>query len=64
MAGEWPQVTVGELAESISDTHKMSKEHLVFLNTSDVLLGRVLHRTSLLSKLTGVGAVDWRFSGL
>ena len=45
MAGEWPLVTVGELAKSISDTHKMDKEHLIFLNTSDILLGKVLHRT-------------------
>jgi len=45
MASEWPLVTVGELAKSISDTHKMDKEHLIFLNTSDILLGNVLHRT-------------------
>jgi len=45
MAGEWQLVTVGELADSISDTHKLGKHSLVFLNTSDVLLGKVVHRT-------------------
>jgi len=44
MAGEWALVTVGELAKSISDTHKFEKEQLIFLNTSDILLGKVLHR--------------------
>jgi type I restriction enzyme S subunit len=45
MAGEWPLVTVGQLADSISDTHRFGKEQLVFLNTSDVLLGKILHNT-------------------
>ncbi|MBV6418497.1 MAG: restriction endonuclease subunit S [Anaerolineae bacterium] len=45
MAGEWPIVTVGQLAESISDTHKFGKDQLIFLNTSDVLLGQMLHNT-------------------
>jgi type I restriction enzyme S subunit len=45
MAGEWPSVTVGELADSISETHKFGKDQLIFLNTSDVLLGKILHRT-------------------
>ncbi|MCI4431203.1 MAG: restriction endonuclease subunit S [Burkholderiales bacterium] len=45
MAGEWPSLTVGELADSVSDTHKFAKDHLIFLNTSDVLLGKILHRT-------------------
>ena len=43
MAGEWSLVTVGRLADSISDTHKFGKDQLVFLNTSDVLLGKILH---------------------
>jgi type I restriction enzyme S subunit len=45
MANEWPLVTVGKLAESISDTHKLDKDRLIFLNTSDVFLGHVLHHT-------------------
>ena len=45
MADEWRQVTVGDLADSISDTHKFGKDHLVFLNTSDVLLGKILHHS-------------------
>jgi len=42
MGGEWPTVKVADLAESISDTHKFGKDRLIFLNTSDVLLGKVL----------------------
>ena len=45
MGGEWPLVTVGELADSISDKHKLGKDHLIFLNTSDVLLGKILHHS-------------------
>jgi type I restriction enzyme S subunit len=44
MGGEWESVAVGELADSISDTHPMNENELVFLNTSDVFLGKVLHR--------------------
>jgi len=36
--------TVGSLAASISDTHPRGKVRLVFLNTSDILLGKVLHK--------------------
>ena len=36
---------VGELASSISETHTLGKEKLVFLNTSDILHGKFLHRT-------------------
>ena len=43
MIGEWPIAKVGDLADSISETHKFGKDHLVFLNTSDVLLGKFLH---------------------
>lgn len=45
MGGEWPLVNVGKLADSISETHKLGKDHLVFLNTSDVLLGKILHHS-------------------
>ena len=37
-------LTLGELAESISVTHSFSKPELIFLNTSDIDCGRVLHR--------------------
>jgi type I restriction enzyme S subunit len=43
MAGEWTLTEIGDLAESISDTHSRDKERLIFLNTSDVLLGKILH---------------------
>jgi type I restriction enzyme, S subunit len=45
MASDWKTVQVGEIADSISVTHSRKKEKLVFLNTSDVLLGKVLHQT-------------------
>lgn len=45
MANEWETVQVGEIADSISITHSRTKDKLVFLNTSDVLLGKVLHQT-------------------
>lgn len=45
MVGEWPATKVGDLADSISDTHKFDKEHLIFLNTSDVLSGKLLNHS-------------------
>lgn len=45
MASDYPIVRIGELASSISDTHKLGKEKLIFLNTSDILEGKFLHRT-------------------
>ena len=36
--------TCGELAESVSVTHSFRKPELIFLNTSDIDRGRVLHR--------------------
>jgi type I restriction enzyme S subunit len=50
MAGEFPMAKVGDLAKSISDTHKMSEDKLIFLNTSDILHGKILHRTYTLVK--------------
>jgi len=44
MASKWPTVAVGALADSISETHSFAKEKLIFLNTSDVLLGKILHQ--------------------
>lgn len=45
MAGDYPITKIGEIAASISETHKFGKEQLVFLNTSDILHGKFLHRT-------------------
>ena len=42
---DYPITRVGDLADSISETHKMQKENLIFLNTSDILHGKVLHHT-------------------
>lgn len=38
------RLTFGELAESVSVTHSFDKSELIFLNTSDIDRGRVLHR--------------------
>ena len=45
MARDYPITHIGELASSISETHKFGKEQLIFLNTSDILHGKFLHRT-------------------
>lgn len=42
---DYPITRVGDLADSISETHKMQKERLIFLNTSDILHGKFLHHT-------------------
>src|SRR3989338_6474963 len=45
MAGEWTKTLIGDLADSISETHSFEKEQLIFLNTSDILQGKILHRS-------------------
>ena len=45
MAGDYPITRVGDLAVSVSETHKFVKEQLIFLNTSDILHGKFLHHT-------------------
>jgi type I restriction enzyme S subunit len=45
MAADYPITRIGELASSISETHKFGKGQLIFLNTSDILHGKFLHRT-------------------
>lgn len=44
VTGEYPITRISDLADSISETHKMQKEQLIFLNTSDILHGKILHR--------------------
>lgn len=42
---EWQECTLGEFVESVSETYKFkSKEQVVFLNTSDILFGKVTNR--------------------
>lgn len=45
MEGEWSTFLVGDLADSISETHNFDKKQLIFLNTSDVLHGKLLHHS-------------------
>lgn len=40
---EWKRVKLGDLIESISVKHSFNKNKLIFLNTSDILEGKVLH---------------------
>lgn len=40
---EWREVKLGELIDSISVKHKFDKDKLIFLNTSDILEGEILH---------------------
>jgi type I restriction enzyme, S subunit len=43
--GEWTESKLGLYVESISETYKFKpNEQVVFLNTSDILLGRVINR--------------------
>lgn len=40
---EWKKVKLGDLIDSISIKHKFDKDEIIFLNTSDILDGKVLH---------------------
>ena len=43
--GEWIEAKLGDYVDSISETYKFEpNEQVIFLNTSDILLGRVINR--------------------
>lgn len=42
---EWIKCTVGDLCETISDTYRRSDKHVVLVNTSDVLEGKIINHT-------------------
>lgn len=44
MASIFPTALVGEIARSVSETHLQKCGQLIFLNTSDIERGRILHR--------------------
>ena len=45
MGEEWMECMLGEFVESVSDTYKFKhNEEVVFLNTSDIYLGRVINK--------------------
>ena len=51
---EWQNVTFGEVCETISETHKVKKGKLIFLNTGDIERGKILHKNySLVEKMPG-----------
>ena len=42
---EWKECKLGEYVDSISETYKFKpNEQVIFLNTSDISLGRVINR--------------------
>lgn len=41
----WENVTIGDIAFSISDTHPFDRDKVIFLNTSDVSEGRIINHT-------------------
>jgi type I restriction enzyme S subunit len=45
MANDWHKAKVGDIARSVSETHPKDKANLIFLNTSDVFMGKILHST-------------------
>lgn len=45
MPADYSKLKIGEIAASVSETHKRGKPELIFLNTSDILHGKFLHRT-------------------
>ncbi len=50
----WRMGTLGEVVESYSKTHKFDKKKLIFLNTSDILKGKILlHNYSEVEKMPG-----------
>lgn len=53
--GEWKEYKLGDFVESISETYKFKHdEEVVFLNTSDIYLGRVInHQVANSSTLPG-----------
>jgi type I restriction enzyme S subunit len=40
---DWKEVKLGDYVESISKTFKFTEEKVIFLNTSDILEGKILH---------------------
>ena len=40
----WREFKLGDVISSISETYKFTNEKVVFLNTSDVYLGKILNK--------------------
>ena len=43
---EWKEYELGELVESISNTYKFDNNDVIFLNTSDILGGKVINHNA------------------
>ena len=48
--GEWKNVVIGDLCNSISITHKKKGSEVILINTSDVLEGKVLNHEKVQNK--------------
>lgn len=46
---DWKIYTIGDLCNSISDTYNGNDEHVVLINTSDVLEGKILNHTPIVN---------------
>jgi type I restriction enzyme S subunit len=51
---KWESISIGDICQTISETHKIKKGELIFLNTGDIERGKILHnRYSSVEKMPG-----------
>lgn len=50
MMGNWKELTVGDLCDTISDTYRRNDDEVVLVNTSDVLEGKILNHQAAENK--------------
>ena len=47
---KWKEVKVGDVVDTISITHKLNKDNIILINTSDVLDGKVLNHSYVINE--------------
>lgn len=51
---KWENISIGDVCQTISETHKTKKGELIFLNTGDIERGKILHnKYSSVAKMPG-----------
>lgn len=51
---KWENISIGDVCQTISETHKTKKGELIFLNTGDIERGKILHnKYSSVEKMPG-----------
>jgi type I restriction enzyme S subunit len=51
---KWENISIGDICQTISETHKRKKGELIFLNTGDIERGKILHnKYSPVEKMPG-----------